>query len=70
MPNETKGYIGKDWRFIKKLEDYLKGNEMSGKHYHLTVGGILLKFTGFSSRMLRHDPKTLLYLISALSSPV
>ena len=31
MPNETKGYIGKDWRFIKKLGDYLRGNEMSGK---------------------------------------
>ena len=31
MPNETKGHIGKDWRFIKKLEEYLRGNEMSGE---------------------------------------
>ncbi|KAI5793880.1 hypothetical protein DFH27DRAFT_628255 [Peziza echinospora] len=31
MPNETKGYIGKDWRFIKKLEDYVKGNGMSAR---------------------------------------
>jgi len=31
MPNETKGFIGKDWRFIKKLEGYLRGNEMSSR---------------------------------------
>lgn len=31
MPNETKGHIGKDWRFIKKLEEYLRGNEMSAR---------------------------------------
>jgi len=84
MPNETKGHIGKDWRFIKKLEEYLRGNEMSSEPDHIPPSAslappptpqqedmkLVLTPTSPSPPMLRHDPPPLLHPIRALPCPL